>query len=90
MPSTFNPSDSPRSDVRHHRGTRRNGAATQVVTVGKAARQDHEIDLWQIAFRMPHHERLPARRQPQGPDHVMLAIDAGEDYDGGLHASSIW
>ena len=38
---------------------------------------------------MPDHRRLAAGDEPQRARHVALAVDAGEDEDGGFHPSHV-
>src|SRR5262249_1665920 len=66
----------------HHRRARRDRAATQIIAVGEAARDDDEIGaLRQLMLRVPYHRGLAAGDEPQRAGHVTLAIDAGEDED---------
>ena len=70
----------------HHRRARRDGAAAQIVAVGKPAGHHHEVGaLRQFGLGMPDHRGLMARRELQRAGHVALAIDSGEDEDGGFH-----
>ncbi len=70
----------------HDRRTRRDGAATQVITVGKSAGYHHEIGaLGQRCLGMPHHRGFMARDEPQRARHIALAIDAGKDENSGFH-----
>jgi hypothetical protein len=39
---------------------------------------------------MPDHRRLLARGEPQRARHVALAVDSGEDENGGFHGGSGW
>src|SRR5439155_12753468 len=63
----------------------RSGA--QIVAVGKAAREADEVEtLWKLGVPVPDHDR----RRPAGlferDGEVAVAIGAGEDDDGALHA----
>ena len=72
----------------HDRRPRSDGAAAQIVAIGKAAGNDHEIGAGrQRGVGVPHHGRFGARHKPERARHVALAIDAGEDDDGGFHGS---
>src|SRR5262249_53169617 len=70
----------------HDRRTGRDRAAAQIVTIGEAARNDGQAGAGrQRVLRMPDHRGRAAGDDPQRARHVALAIDAGEDDDGGLH-----
>ena len=71
----------------HDGGARRDGAAAQVIAIGEAAGQEHEVGAGrQARFGMPDEVRLASGHEPQGPRDVALAIDPGEQDDRGLHA----
>src|ERR1700680_3237919 len=64
---------------------RRHGAAAEIVAIGKAAGDDQQIRLGQLAVAMPDLERLLARAPFERIINVLLAIRAREDDDRGLH-----
>ena len=73
----------------HHRRTRGNGAAAQIVAIGEAAGHHHEIgSLGQRGLGVPDHRGLVARSEPERARHVALAVDSGKDEDGGFHGGS--
>ena len=68
---------------------RRDRAAAQIIAIGEAARQHHQVGAGgQLVLGMPDHGGRAAGDQLQGARHVALAIDAGEDEDGGVHPST--
>ena len=70
----------------HDRRARRDGAAAQIIAIGKAAGNDDEIGAGrQLAVGVPHHRRLAPGNELQRARHVALAIDAGKDDDGRFH-----
>ena len=74
----------------HHRRTRGDGAAAQIVAVGETARHHHQVGARrQIVLGVPDHRRRAARHQLQRARHVALAIDPREDEDGGFHGTAI-
>ena len=69
----------------HHRRAAGDGAAAQVVAVGKAAGQQDEVGARRQAMRaVPHHTGVDAGGA-QGSERVALAVGAGEEDDGGFH-----
>ena len=73
----------------HDRRARGNGAAAQIIAVGKSAGHHHEIGaLGQRGLGMPDHRGFMPGRELQRARHVALAIDAGKDEDGGFHRAS--
>ncbi len=74
----------------HDRRARGDGAAAEIIAVGKAAREHDEIGAFrQFVIGVPDHRRLLAGHEFQRARHVALAIDAGKDEDGGFHSNSI-
>ncbi len=72
--------------VGHDRRARGNGAGAQIVAIGKAARQNDEVHIGKRGFGMPDSDGLDAGDVRQRVEHVTLAIGAGENDDGRLHA----
>ena len=68
---------------------RRHGAAAQIIAIGEAAGKHDQIGLRQFRVAMPDFQRLLARRAMQRVEHIVLAIGAGENDDGGLHEDQI-
>jgi hypothetical protein len=81
-------------DLAHHGRARRDGAAAQIVAIGEPARQHDEIDRRDLGFAMPDMSRSRLMRRASSPvtcssaHHVAVAVDAGEDDDGGFHGST--
>ncbi len=70
----------------HDRRTRGDGAAAQIVAIGKSAGHHHEIGAFgQRRLGMPDHRGFMTRDEPQRARHVALAIDAGKDENSGFH-----
>jgi hypothetical protein len=63
-----------RLDFAHDRRMRCHRAAAQVIAIGKAARNDDQVGLGQVAVAMPDFERLSPRGAPQRVVHVLLAV----------------
>ncbi len=77
------------TDRIHHRRPRRNGAAAQVIAVGKSARHHHEIGAFrQRGLGVPDHGGFLARSELERTRHVALAIDSGKNENGGFHIGS--
>src|SRR5579871_5446132 len=73
----------------HDRRARSDGTAAQIVAIGEAAGYHDEVSPFrQRGLRMPDHARLVAGGEFQSARHVALAIDTGEDEDGGFHVYS--
>jgi hypothetical protein len=72
----------------HDRHARGNGAAAQVVAIGKAAGDDDQVDvIIDRGLGLPHGLRGLARNPGQCRDHVAVAVEAGQEDDGGFHGS---
>src|SRR5262249_14880247 len=70
----------------HDWRTGRDRAAAQIVAIGEAARNHHQVGAGrQRVLRMPDHRGRATGDDPERARHVALTIDAGEDDDGGLH-----
>ena len=70
----------------HDRRARRDRAAAQVVAVGEAAGQHHEVGAGrQLALGMPYHGGLAPRDQLERVRHVALTVRSGENDDSSFH-----
>ena len=72
----------------HHRSEPRDGAAAQVVAIGKAAGQDHRVHAAQVAVPVPERHRLGPGR-PDRPRRVPVIERPGKGYDPYPHAGSL-
>jgi hypothetical protein len=70
------------ANVCHDGRTRRDGAAAEVVAVGKTAGNDDEVNLRQFRIRVPDGNGGNACDCLKGQHHIAFAIDPGEYDDG--------
>jgi hypothetical protein len=61
-------------------------AAAQVVAIGEAAGNDDQIDIGDVGVGLPHRQRRLSADLGQGGDHVAVAVQTGEEDDGGFHS----
>ena len=73
------------SYVCHNRRTGRDGPAAQVIAIGKAARNNREVDIREVCFGVPDKDWLCAGDSRKGSHHVGFAVEAGEEDDRGFH-----
>ncbi len=80
------PAGGVRDDCLHYRRAAGDGAASQIVAVGEAAWNDHEVGACgQCGLGVPQLANLRPGAALKGPDHVILTVDAGEHDDCRLH-----
>ena len=73
-------------DRPHDRRSRRDRAAAEIVAIGEAPRQDHEVGaLRQVGIGVPDDRRRVARDLFERAGGVLFAIGAGKEDDGGFH-----
>ncbi len=71
----------------HDWAARGDRPATKIVAVGEAPRDHHQVAACgKLFLGVPDHGRLNAGNEPNRARHVALAIDAGENEDGGFHS----
>jgi hypothetical protein len=69
----------------HDRRLRRDGAAAQVIAIGKPAGNPHEVEArGQVGLLVPDHLGLETGGA-EGHGEITVAIRSGEDEDGGFH-----
>ncbi|MCY1242456.1 hypothetical protein D9M72_554160 [compost metagenome] len=69
-------------DRLHDRHARCDRATAQIVAIGEAARDDDQIDIGDIRFRLPDGDRSLAGNLGEGRDHVAVAVEARKLNDG--------
>ncbi len=74
-----------RFDFAHDRRFRGHGTATQVITVGKAARHGDQINAGQFRVAMPVHDNLTTGDVGQRNLDITITVGTGKDDDSGFH-----
>src|SRR5438128_10890623 len=74
-------------DLVHNRGKTRDGTATQIIAVSKAARQDNGIKARQRSRFVPNIFRAQAVESIDGTKAILIAIRAGKLDDREFHLS---
>ncbi len=73
-------------DGGHDAPARGDGAGAQIVAIGKAATEHHEVEIGQLSFGMPDGHGLRAGDLVERAKHIPLAVRSWKDDDAGLHA----